>query len=285
VETRFPHLTEEQRETLIDFFADRPTWREGSRSVASKGLGQIGMIEPDEDSIDVARKLAFEGRLAAAMAHQRRLADPATMWSSLANDPGRAGIVAPAVQATPSPAAAMPQAEEPWASMTPTQAAARFIADNPKITGDAKRRARWTDKARSQFEAAARLLEKSYGAKPLRFLVREDVVHLNAHFSRLPSRHHKARRHDPMTLEKICREAEAEVQAKKRDPSTIGLGPTTTNRHFLFLKDLVEWFGHQVLGTVAISWSDFVYEDDRDAREQRDACTEEEGRAMFRLPV
>lgn len=177
------------------------------------------------------------------------------------------------------------EVEEPWASMTPTQAAARFVSDNPKITGDAKRRARWTDKTRSQFEAAARLLEKSYGARPLRALIREDVTKLNAHFARLPSSHHKARRHDSMTLKEICCEAEAEVRAKARELATIGLGPTTTNRHFLFLKELVEWFGRQVPDISPIAWGDFIYEDDRNAREQRDAYTEDEGRTLFRLPI
>jgi hypothetical protein len=116
--------------------------------------------------------------------------------------------------------------------MTPTQAASRFIAENPKILGDAKRKARWTDKTRSQFEAAARLLEKSYGAQPIRFLTRGSIVALNDHFSRLPTSHHKSSRHQDMTLEEICAEAAAEIAAKKRLPETIGLGATTTNRHF-----------------------------------------------------
>ncbi len=169
--------------------------------------------------------------------------------------------------------------------MTPTQAAERFIADNPKIVGDARRKARWTEKTRTQFLSAARLLEKSYGALPIRLLGREDVVRLNEHFSRLPVSHHKSRRHDAMSLEEICREAEAEIKAGTRDAKTIGLQSTSTNRHFLFLKELVAWVGKQVNGVATIDWSNFLYEDDRDARDQRDAYTEEEGRQLFRLPI
>lgn len=45
------------------------------------------------------------------------------------------------------------------------------------------------------------------------------------------------------------------------------------------------WVGKHVAGVASIDWSDFLYEDDRDAREQRDAYTEEEGRRLFRLPI
>ena len=45
------------------------------------------------------------------------------------------------------------------------------------------------------------------------------------------------------------------------------------------------WFAKQVPAMAIIDWSDFIYEDNRDAREQRDAYTEDEGRAMFRLPI
>lgn len=290
VEGRFSGLTDEQKETLIDFFADQPEWRERSHDRAAQDLRAAGVAET-EDNLDIARKVNLEGRLAAALQYRRRLVDPATMWAAMTDDripaapmPFAAVATAPATVPAPLPPREL-EVAEPWASMTPTQAAERFIADNPKIVGDARRKARWTEKTRTQFLSAARLLEKSYGALPIRHVGREDVVRLNEHFSRLPVSHHKSRRHDAMSLEEICREAEAEVKAGTRDAKTIGLQSTSTNRHFLFLKELVAWVGKQVNGVATIDWSDFLYEDDRDARDQRDAYTEEEGRQLFRLPI
>lgn len=290
VEARFSGLTDEQKETLIDFFADQPEWRERSHDRAAQDLRTAGVAET-EDNLDIARKVNLEGRLAAALEYRRRLVDPATMWAAMTDDripaapmPFAAVAAAPATVPAPLPRRE-PEVAEPWASMTPTQAAERFIADNPKIVGDARRKARWTEKTRTQFLSAARLLEKSYGALPIRLLRREDVVRLYEHFSRLPVSHHKSRRHDAMSLEEICREAEAEIKAGTRDAKTIGLQSTSTNRHFLFLKELVAWVGKQVNGVATIDWSDFLYEDDRDARDQRDAYTEEEGRQLFRLPI
>ncbi len=290
VETRFPGLTDEQKETLINFFADRPDWRERSHDRAVQDLRTAGVAETD-DNLDIARKVNLEGRLAAALEYRRRLVDPATMWAAIADDRVSAAPLtfaadAAAPVAVPAPVSPRePEVAEPWASMTPTQAAERFIADNPKIVGDARRKARWTEKTRTQFLSAARLLEKSYGTHPIRLVVREDVVRLNKHFSRLPVSHHKSRRHDAMSLEEICREAEAEIKAGTRDAKTIGLQSTSTNRHFLFLKELMAWVAKQVDGVATIDWSDFLYEDDRDARDQRDAYTEEEGRQLFRLPI
>lgn len=292
VRERFPDLSEEQRDSLLEFFASQPNWRERSRGRASRELESVG-VEETEDNVDIARKVNFEGRLAAALEYRRRLADPASMWAGLMDSSSASSSTPPPPVAIPSTSAAPieprispePEVAEPWASMNPVEAAARFILDNPKITGDARRRGRWDEKTRSQFEAAARLLQKSYGEKPLRLVTREDIVRLNAHFSRLPASHHKRRQHDSMTLEEICLEAEAEVRAGKRDRTTIGLGTSTTNRHFLFIKELIEWIGKHVPGLAPIAWEDFYYRDDRDAREQRDAYTEDEGRALFRLPI
>ena len=281
VDERLSDLSDDQRQAVVDLFEMKPDWGAEVLEAAGRALDRFN-VERTDASLAIARKVMLEGRLAGAMEFRRRLADPMTMWSQFAASP-----VVPPAQA---PAVAVPLAvevsvDEPWASMTPTQAAARFVAENPKILGDAKRKARWTEKTRSQFEAAARLLEKSYGAKPFRLLNRQSIVELNDHFSRLPTSHHKSSRHQNMTLEEICAEAAAEIASKKRSPDTIGLGATTTNRHFLFLKELTTWFAKQVPTMAVIEWADFLYEDERAAREQREAYTEEEGRALFRLSI
>lgn len=144
VEARFPGLTDEQKETLIDFFADRPDWRERSHDKAIQDLRTAGVVET-EDNLDIARKVNLEGRLAAALEYRRRLVDPATMWATMTDDRGSAAAMPfAAVAAVPAPVLPhLPEVAKPWASMTPTQAAERFIADNPKIVGDARRKARW----------------------------------------------------------------------------------------------------------------------------------------------
>lgn len=137
--------------------------------------------------------------------------DPIALWSNVDLAPRHAGVPT-APLATP---ARDPTIDEPWASTTPLQAAAEYCVDQPKIIGGARRKARWTDKTRSQFVAAARLLEKSYGSKPLWRLMRSDMRRLNKHFSRLPQSHHKLSRHDLMTLEQVCLEAEGRIMKKR----------------------------------------------------------------------
>lgn len=161
VDERFADLSDDQRQAVVDLFEMKPEWSAEVLEGAGRAL-DLFKVERADASLAIARKVMLEGRLAGAMEFRRRLADPMSMWSQFA--------VPQAVVPAPAPVVATPAAieaavDEPWASMTPTQAAARFIAENPKILGDAKRKARWTDKTRSQFEAAARLLEKSYGAR------------------------------------------------------------------------------------------------------------------------
>lgn len=280
VEERFANLTQDQRDGIVGLFELKPSYAEEMTLQAAKEIDRVGGPH-HEDSTAIARKVMFEGGLAAAMEFRRRMRDPMALWSNVDHAPRYKTV--PAIP--PAMTALEPTINEPWASMTPLQAAERYTVDQPKIMGDAKRKARWTDKTRSQFVTAARLLEKSYGAKPLWRLKREDVLRLNTHFSNLPQSHHKSSRHDPMTLEQICVEAKQEIKEKKRMPETIGLGVGTTNRHILFLKDLVTWFRRHVPEMPIIEWEDFVYEDDRNARDHREAYTEDEGRQMFLLPI
>ncbi|WP_164523923.1 hypothetical protein [Sphingomonas sp. ABOLH] len=172
VEARFPSLTDDQKETLIDFFADRPDWRDRSLDKAACDLRASGVCET-ADNLDIARKVNLEGRLAAALEYRRRLVDPATMWTGMIDDRAASGpmpfaavAAVPAAVATTAPPPES-QVAEPWASMTPTQAAERFIADNPKIVGDARRKARWTAKTRTQFLSAARLCQSASKKDPL----------------------------------------------------------------------------------------------------------------------
>ena len=85
VEARFPGLTDEQRNSLIEFFADQPGWRERARTKAACELDAAGVAETD-DNLDIARKVSLERQLSATLEYRRRLADPASMWSGMTVD-------------------------------------------------------------------------------------------------------------------------------------------------------------------------------------------------------
>jgi integrase len=283
VEERFAELTDDQRDGIVQLFEIKPDLAADTNEHARIELSRVGgSVEPS--NIAIARKAIFEGKLAAAMEFRRRLRDPLSFYGQLTSPTGPAVAYA----APPSVASSVEIVPEPWDSLTPTQAAEKFVTDNPKIEGDGeggKRKARWTPKTLSQFLSSARLLEKSYGAKPLHLIRHEDILKLNNHFAGLPVSHHKSPRHGPMSLEEICAETAAALAANKMPKSAIGLNATTTNRHFQFLRELITWMRRSVPSMSDLKWDDFIFPDDRDARDQRDAYTVEEGRAMFRLPI
>lgn len=286
VDTRFPDLNEDQREGIFQMFRLTPNPVEGTVSMARAEVDRVGGADSPM-AIAMARKAIFEGKFAAAREFRQRLDDPMSFYGHMS------AVSPPLVPAAtvpidvPAPQISVQAVPAAFTALGPVAAAEKFIADNPKIRGDVdgKRKARWTDKTRSQFLTAARLLQKSYGDRPLHLLTHADVFALNAHFARLPSSHHKSPRHTPMTLEAICLEAEAAVASGKLAKETIGLIAATTNRHFLFLRELAQWVRKAVPSMAEIDWNAFIFEDDRDARDQRKAYSVEQGRTLFRLPI
>lgn len=74
-----------------------------------------------------------------------------------------------------------------------------------------------------------------------------------------------------------------EMPAGALTKGQLGLGLSTTNRHWGFLRQLTTWFEkHHPLSP--LDYSAFIENDDRNARDQRDAYTEEQGRMLFSLP-
>jgi hypothetical protein len=236
VDGRFSDLNEEQREGIFQMFRMTPSPVAGTLAAAEAEAARVG-ADAGPVAIALARKAIFEGKLAAAREFRQRLDDPISFYGEVATPVASTKLVEPPAAPIIPPA---------FATLGPVAAASlpsKIIADNPKIMGDVdgKRKARWTDKTRSQFLASARLLQKSYGDRPLHRLTHEDVLTLNGQFARLPTSHHKSPRHGPMTLEAICREAEEAVALGTMSKDAIGLITTTTNRHFLFLRELVQW--------------------------------------------
>jgi integrase len=195
--------------------------------------------------------------------------------------------------------------------MTPTEAVEKFFEHNPRTGGkDGTSRRKsgepWTKKTREQFRLPALLLEQVMQGRPLATVTHDDLVRLNDCFERLhgPS-FRKSPRHREMTIEEIVAETEERVRlgekaarAAKRTgkgesaraaPSDaltrdqLGLGLTTTNRHWGFLRQLTSWFNkHQPLA--ALDYGAFIEADARDPRDQRDRYTIEQGRQLFSLP-
>jgi integrase len=240
-------------------------------------------IDTDIFHMDHAMRLRFEARVAAVREYRRRMSDPGRRFESL--------LAAPVLQAVASAAPAAvsqpgPTIDPAWATLTAEQAAQKFINDNPKLVASetGKREAKWTDKTKSQFESAMRLLQKSMGSKPFVSLANEDLRQLLKHFDGLPPNHHKSPRHAPMTLQEICAEAQAEIAKGWLKKTELGLNVPTLNRHFRFLKMAHEWVRKQNPTIQALDWSAFGFEDGRSAREQREAFPVPVARKIFRLP-
>jgi integrase len=246
-------------------------------------------IETDIFHMDHAMRLRFEARVAAVQEYRRRMSDPSRRFESLLAAPASqpAWSAGPAAGAQAAPAApATPSVDPAWVALTAEQAAQKFISDNPKLVASetGKREAKWTDKTKSQFESAMRLLQKSMGSKPFVWLSNEDLRQLLKHFDGLPPNHHKSPRHGPMTLAEICAEAQAEITKGRLKKTDLGLNVPTLNRHFRFLKMAHEWVRKQNPTLQPLDWSAFAFEDGRSAREQREAFPVPVARKIFRLP-
>jgi integrase len=247
-------------------------------------------IETDIFYMDHAMRLRFEARLAAVQEFRRRLDDKNLRFQSLlASAPHQivGNDADPLVVAVRAPDKETEEPDDPaWAGLTAEQAAAKFIAENPKLlpSPNGKREGRWTEKTRSQFETTMRLLQKSMGTKPFTSLSNNDLKRLLEHFERLPLNHHKSPRHVPMTLEEICAEAKREVSAGRLKKNSLGLNVPTLNRHFRFIRMAHDWMRRQVPHVQELDWKAYSFGDERTAREQRDAFPVDIARKIFRLP-
>ncbi len=132
-----------------------------------------------------------------------------------------------------------------FARMTPTQAVEEYMRSKPKtgglgsVTGNAlvvhqssvtpapvgRKKSSpkiWGDSQRRQFRAAAFLFGKSNNGRPLSTARQDDLVDLYDAFNRMPSSHHKSPRHEKMTLEEICAEAEQQMSDGTPGPTRSG---------------------------------------------------------------
>jgi integrase len=284
--------------------------QEGAEEAAMTRLSEIG-VEQSALRAVMAQKVVNQARIAAIREFRSVLADPMTGYTPVPVPGYELSI--PVQPHQPIPAApAQPAVTGPWATMTPTEAVEKFFEHNPRTGGtDGKSRRKggepWTNKTREQFRLPALLLEQIMHGQPLALITHDHLVELNNCFERLhgPS-FRKSPRHRDMTIQEIVAETEDRVQrgeqaaakAKKQKNTVasapampadgltrdqLGLGLSTTNRHWGFLRQLTDWFAkHQPIA--ALDYSAFIEKPAIDPRDQRDRYTDEEGRQLFSLP-
>lgn len=265
---------------------------ESADKAAGQQLAELG-IGTSTLNHAMARKVIHQARVEAIREFRKLLIEPARGYgqvpvASYAIDSQSAAP--PAASAAPSSAPALPAnpAEDIWAWMSPTEAAVKFIEHNPRTGGaDGKARKKgpmWANKTREQFKLPALMLEQIMGGRALATITHDDLVALHNCFERLHgSSFRKSPRQREMTILEIADETERKVQDGELQPDGIGLGLTTTNRHWGFLRQLTDWFA-EYRPLAKLDYSAFLIDDDRDARDQRDAYTAEQGEALFRLP-
>jgi integrase len=284
--------------------------QEGAEEAAVARLAEIG-IEQSALREAMARKVVNQARIEAIREFRATLANPGAAYAPVPVA-GYEPLAQPSsFTATPPAPPAAPIIAGPWATLTPTEAVEKFFEHNPRTggkDGTARRKSGepWTNKTREQFKLPALLLEQIMHGQPLATVTHDHLVQLNNCFEALhgPS-FRKSPKHREMTIWEIVAETAERVgqgekaiakAAKGKDQNEavklpagaltkdqLGLGLSTTNRHWGFLRQLTTWFAkHHPLSP--LDYSAFIENDDRNARDQRDPYTEEQGRMLFSLP-
>ncbi len=279
---------------------------DGAEAAAVARLADVG-IEQSALREAMARKVVNQARIRAIQEFRGAIADPAAAYAPVPMA-GYQQIIPPPIA---SSYGEQPIVAGPYAAMTPTEAAQKFFEHNPRTGGKdgtsrKKGGAPWTQKTRDQFELPALLLEQVIDGRPLATVIHDDLVELNDCFEKLhgPS-FRKSPKHRSMTIREIVREtkervregeqaAKEEVKSKRTaipNPANqphritqedLGLGITTTNRHWIFLRQLTNWFAkHHPIAE--LDYSAFIVDDKRNPRELRRAYTADQGRTLFSL--
>jgi len=286
--------------------------QEGAEEAAIARLAELG-VEQSALRKAMAHKVVNQARIEAIREFRAALADPGAAYATVPvagyEQSALTPPYAPALQMPTAPAASV--VAGPWAAMTPTAAVEKFFEHNPRtggVDGTARRRSGdpWTEKTREQFRLPALLLEQVMHGRALATVTHDDLVQLNNCFGKLhgPS-FRKSPKHREMTIWEIVEETEERVRqggeaiakaAKRKGKEgsvempagaltrdQLGLGLSTTNRHWGFLRQLTTWFNkHHPLSP--LDYGAFIEHDDRDPRDQRDPYTIEQGEMLFSLP-
>jgi integrase len=281
--------------------------QDGAEEAAVARLTDLG-IERSALREIMARKVVNAARVDAIRRFRDALANPGLSYATVPVPAYNQASLPPAFQGTTEE----PMIAGPWATMTATEAAQKFFAQNPRTGGADGTRSRrgeeaWTAKTRQQFELSALLLEQVMRGGPLATITHDDLVDLDDCFSKLHGpTFRKSPQHRDMTIweivaetaekvaesEKLSRRearqasgksSEQKLPAKIITKADLGLGLTTTNRHWGFLQQLTTWFNkRQPLSE--LDYKALVIKRGRNPRDMRDRYTVDQGQMIFSLP-
>ena len=284
---------------------------EGAEQAAVARLAELG-VEQSALREAMARKVVNEARIVAIREFREVLANPGSAYAPVPRreyEPAPQYVVSPPVPSAPPPP--QPAAPGPYATMTATEALEKFFEHNPKTGGkDGNSRRKngqaWQANTRKQARASARLLEQVMEGRPLARITHDDLVTLNNCFENVHGATFlRSPKQQEMTIFEIVDEyaaliAENEKLAQKGEKKPkggsegadaptrltrkdLGLALSTTNRHFILLRQLTNWFSrHQPIAD--LDYSAFIMKKRGNARKDRPRYTEEQGRMIFSLP-
>ncbi|MEO1969453.1 MAG: site-specific integrase [Sphingomonadaceae bacterium] len=310
--TLSPALDELERIYVLGGIGSLERLHESARQGGEDALSAIGAT-PSEENEDLAIRALFRAKLQAAREFRKDYVNPAGFpptdpgdeeyfpaermcaadpeWppSHLLdlNQEAKASSLEPHLKMVHSKS---PTAEtsKQWAELTIEEAGERFLAailrGHEGRSERRRKRDRWNADTVKQFRGTTKLATKAFPL-PIVQLRHEDVERFDWYLDRLPASHHKSPRHDAMTLDEICAEADDQVRRGELNASKVGLGVSTCNRHFFFFKVLWEYVSGIFAGMAAIEWSQFHVSDRRDRRSQREAYSIDQGHRLFSLPI
>lgn len=284
---------------------------EGAEQAAVARLAELG-VEQSALREAMARKVVNEARIVAIREFREVLANPGSTYAPVPRseyEPAPQYVVSPPVPSAPPP----PQtaAPGPYATMTATEALEKFFEHNPKTGGkDGNSRRKngqaWKANTRKQARASARLLQQVMEGRPLAQITHDDLVNLNNCFENVHGATFlRSPKQQEMTIFEIVDEyadliAENEKLAEKGEKKPeggndgaaaptrltrkdLGLALSTTNRHFVLLRQLTNWFSrHHPIAE--LDYGAFIMKKRGNARDERPRYTEEQGRMIFSLP-
>ena len=307
--SRFPQLSDGALQLILYDVANPPFYgSEDYKEVAIAALESIG-VSPTELKVQQAQ-IAYHDAVRKAVQEVRAaLLDPSAGYPDV--PVAGFGPTLPALPvAMPAPAVTPPLADASavdetmlpaeiaraaevrrFASMTATEAANTYMAMNPRTGGQAgevkgtEEWESWTGKTRNQFLVAVSLLEEVLDGRPLSAVTDDDILELDRLFGQLHGpTFRKSPRQRAMTMRDIAAEVASDRAAGKGSITKVGLGLTTTNRHFGFLRLLITWLGKKC-PVLDIDFEAVIKKDKRSRRTRRDAYTVDEAKAVFSLPI
>lgn len=259
---------------------------------------QLARISAESNNLNLAmaRKAVHQARIQAIREFRSALTDPGFTYPDVpiegfGNDAIATKPMARHLVQAPSPsrAATGSMQNNPWLSMTPSEAALKFIDHNPRTggqDGNARKVGKsWSAKTREQFKLPAMLLEQVMTGRPLATITHDDLLNLNSCFNRLHGpTFRKSNKQRALTILEIANATDGRVASGEIDTKDVGLGIATSNRHWSFLRQLTKWFSKQQ-PLPDLDYSAFIVPDHRNPRDGRGVYTPEQGIELFSLPV